>query len=87
MKRQQISKKSVQKAIKILASELERRFEMHGRGAFVSPHEALGDLTEEYHELIEAIRVGFQHEIHSETLDVGVSALWALASQIEKEEK
>lgn len=86
MQRPEISDESILKAIEFLTRELARRMEQHGRGAFASAHESLGDLTEEYYELIGAIQSNDVVKIGEETADVAVSALWALATSIQKEE-
>jgi NTP pyrophosphatase (non-canonical NTP hydrolase) len=51
------------------------------RKVWVTPQEALGVITEEYHELIEAIHSNDRSEEFSELLDVAVAAIYAMASQ------
>ncbi len=51
-----------------------------GRCAFVSSHEILGVITEEYHELIDAIEKTDEKKIYDEILDIAVAAHIALAS-------
>ena len=50
------------------------------KGAIVSPHEALGVVAEEYHELIDAIRDNDRDETLRELWDLGVGALAAFYS-------
>ena len=57
-----------------------------GRGSFISTHEILGVVTEEYFELVEAIKTNDTREIRLELLDVIVSSLFGLAC-IEQDEK
>lgn len=48
----------------------------HARyGAYTSSHEALGVITEEYHELVEAIRGNRMERICREALQVAAAAL------------
>lgn len=60
---------------------LEKRITEKGAGTFSSRHEILGCVTEEYHELIEAIRTdGFDKKrIIHELLDVACSCVFGLA--------
>ena len=48
---------------------------------WVTPQEALGVITEEYHELIEAVHGNDRSEEFAELLDVAVAAIYAIASQ------
>ena len=55
----------------------------HSNGAYVSRHEILGTVTEEYHELIEAVRSGqidgAKNSVCSELLDMAVACLFGVA--------
>jgi NTP pyrophosphatase (non-canonical NTP hydrolase) len=69
------------KAMNDLAGELTRRFVKHGTGAYASPHEALGIITEEMWELVEAVKLNDRSATRGELLDVAVAALVAVMSQ------
>lgn len=63
---------------------LSQTLQSKGRGAWVSSHEALGIITEEYHELVEATRNGNGVNndpgvIQDELMDLVVAGLFALA--------
>lgn len=57
-----------------------------GPGAFVGDHEALGAITEEYHELVEAVRSNNGRNITHELTDLAAACVFALASRIEETE-
>ncbi len=50
-----------------------------GDHVFVSSHEALGVISEEYHELVEAVHKSDHNEMESELIDLMVAAAFALA--------
>lgn len=59
----------------------EMQPENKGQGVFVSQHEALGVLTEEYHEVIQEVRSDFPTNCYvDEMFDVAIVAVWAIAS-------
>ncbi len=60
-----------------LRAALQKRVQKHGRGYFVGGMEALGCITEEYHEFIEAVRSDTREQMAGEAMDVAVAALWA----------
>ncbi len=70
--------------LKALAGEVfgavNYRIERHGRGAFAGPHEGLGVITEEFHELVDAVRSNDPKEVQKEAMDVLVGCLWLIAS-------
>lgn len=57
----------------ILRAEMDRAYLRYGE--FASSHEALGVLTEEYHELIEAIQGNRVDRMRQEALQVAAVAL------------
>ena len=71
----------IQVALNIMTSAISRKIEKHGTGAYISVHEGLGFLTEEYHELVDAARRTHE-EFTSECLDVAVVCLWTIASMV-----
>ncbi|HUU83514.1 MAG TPA: hypothetical protein VM243_08425 [Phycisphaerae bacterium] len=67
-------------AIRHCHDELKRRMAMKGRGAFISPHEALGAITEEHKELIDAVQSNALGSVYAELTDLAVGAIFAMAS-------
>lgn len=57
--------------------EIQRR---KGPFALISRHEILGAVTEEFHELVEAVRSDEDPRVTSELFDVAVAALFGIAS-------
>jgi NTP pyrophosphatase (non-canonical NTP hydrolase) len=55
---------------------LESRLDQKGWGTFSSRHEILGILTEEFHELVEAVKSGDNVDVQSELVDIAVGALF-----------
>lgn len=87
MERPQLSDAVLLKAVEAMTVAMGRKIERHGRGAYMGNHEALGIITEEYYELIGAVQSNDPVNIAEETMDVAVGCLFALASQMEKEER
>ena len=87
MKRQQVNDDRVEKALELVSDRLARNLGRKGDGAFVSPHEILGALSEEMHELEEAVRSGRRIDFGDELLDIAAVAAFAVASlpYLEKE--
>ena len=67
-------------ALGVIRVATKRRLEEKGNGGFASIHEALGVITEEYHELVRAIESDDRKAIHGELVDVVVACVFALAS-------
>ena len=63
-----------------LRGRLEHAMAKKGGLSFASSHEMLGALTEEFHEVIDAVRADNGPQVHSELLDVGVVAVFGMAS-------
>lgn len=63
-----------------VARSLARRVGKHGSGAFLSSHEGLGVVTEEYHELVEAVRSNDRRRVRDEAIDVAIGCLWLVAT-------
>ena len=79
MTRETVRQESLEKAAAHLIEQLQRRINQHGYGAFSSRHEVLGVLTEEYLELVEAVRQNKLQDFEDELADLAVGALFALA--------
>ncbi len=79
MSRKQITEQELDNAIFNIRFKLFKRLEEKGYGAFVSRHEVLGVITEEYTELIEAVEGKSLDEVKSEIVDIVVGGIFALA--------
>jgi hypothetical protein len=63
-----------------VAWALNARVEKYGGGAFAGHHEGLGTITEEYFELVAAVRSNDSKEVQKEAMDVIVPCLWLILS-------
>jgi hypothetical protein len=72
-------------AFTVLGDSLKSRLLKHGKKSFIGPHEVLGVIEEEMHELREAVRSNKRKEVIAELLDVGVGAIFGVASLIAME--
>ena len=63
-----------------LMREYSRRVEKFGKKPDVSVAETVGILTEEYHEVIDAMRNNSDHRVEEELIDVACTALWGVIS-------
>jgi hypothetical protein len=61
--------------------KLISRLGQKGFGCFVSSHEALGIVAEEYHELVDAVGSNRPEKVDHEMLDIAVAAVFALVSR------
>jgi NTP pyrophosphatase (non-canonical NTP hydrolase) len=77
MERPHITDHDVQESLQLLHLSIQRRLKEKGRGAFASPHEALGVITEEYQELIEAVQSDDPEQVIFKLMDVAVAAIFA----------
>ena len=80
IQRPHVSMDMVDVALAQLRSEIIRRMDQHGPGTFVSTHEIVGVIEEEFNEL--------KHEVHgnasperlcSELMDIAVPSIFAVA--------
>lgn len=83
--RPQISEEVLLKTLEEVTKNVGTKIQRKGRGVYVSHHEALGIITEEYKELIDAVQSNNPVEVASEMMDVAVGAIWGLASMLQKE--
>lgn len=81
MKRIKIKKRFVKKAVKLLKEKLKYRMLQKGPQSYASVHEALGLITEEYKELIDAVQSNKREDVMAELLDVAVGCIFAVACQ------
>ena len=82
MERTYVSDEVINQTIGNVTNSLFRRLDKKGRGAYSSRHEALGVITEEFHELVNAARNdNNRQEFLDECMDVAVAAIFAIASK------
>lgn len=79
--RTEVSNKAMLDAMDKFMNKLLMRMNEKGLGTFASRHEALGSITEEYIELVDAVRSNSTDEFEQEILDIMVGCFWALASK------
>ena len=84
MKRKPVSSDLIWAAASDVKEHMEKVIMAKGDGAFSSPHEILGAITEEYHELVRAVRHDkpgnpASEEIQHELKDLAVLAIFGLA--------
>ena len=75
-----LTEEEIQIAIKKVVEKLYEKFNKHGFHACSSIHESLGFVTEEYDELVEAVRSGMQFRVKDELEDIAVAALFGIAT-------
>lgn len=79
MKRIKIKKRFVKIARQALKDKIEYRMTQKGPQSYASVHEALGIITEEYKELIDAVQSNNREHVMAELLDVAVGCIFAIA--------
>lgn len=70
----------VDPVLAIIGNKLHSRLEEKGKHTFISPHEILGIVTEEYKELIDAVQADKLAILEHELIDVAVACVWGLVS-------
>lgn len=66
--------------LKHVRATVSERLKQHGPSIYASPHETLGIITEEYHELIDAVQLNDRGALTRELIDIAVAAILGLAS-------
>lgn len=82
--RKRVSIESLLKAQALINKKLQQAVGIHGPGVYVNYHECLGIITEEYQELVMAVRRNRSEDIVNELADVAISAIWGIASREEE---
>ncbi len=77
--RQQITEQQVSDAAGLVRYWLFERLEKKGFGAWLSRHEILGFLAEEYTETIEAVHSKSPIEVRNELIDIAVGCIFGVA--------
>lgn len=78
--RPKVTIEQIESEIRHLERMLDKRIIKHGNGAFVSPHEILGVVDEEYDEFKEAVHDNVLGEAYAELVDIAVACVFACAS-------
>ncbi len=78
--RTKVDDNDISQIMHVIEKRLKRRLDEKGRYVFASNHEALGIITEEQHELVEAVQSNDESEIRVEMLDVATAALFGVVS-------
>lgn len=81
MKRPQVPDAAIYDALDYVRKQLEERIHEKGRGIFISPHEALGIITEEFHEYLDAVHNDSPISRERELMDIIVPAIFEIISQ------
>lgn len=74
MKRDSINATYIEQAVEETNAALCKQLIQKGDGAFISTHEALGIIAEEYDELKDAVRSNNIEDVKKELLDIIVAA-------------
>jgi len=70
----------IEEAIKELKWALEKQIRQYGSGCWVSPHEMLGQLQEEFLEFSQAVHADMPRAQRKELIDIAVAAIFSVAS-------
>ncbi len=81
MERKDVPAAFQQNAVQAVADALKFRLHQKGSHGWVSSHEALGIITEEFHELVGAVQSNDIEEFEKECLDLAVACVFAVASK------
>lgn len=81
----EVSDESIDASIKDITDKLQFRLNQKGRFSYISTHEALGKITEEFWEYVEAVKNNDDEEIIHELKDIAVGCIFAIASLKERD--
>lgn len=70
----------MERAVVRVVDNLRRRVAQKGRGAYIGKHEALGIITEEYAEVLDAVHEKRLDRVVEEASDLAVACIWTVAS-------
>jgi NTP pyrophosphatase (non-canonical NTP hydrolase) len=79
MERLQLTDEQVMKAVENTVEKLKFRLIQKGYGTFVSRHEILGVITEEYKEFVDAVHSKNYDDMKTEIVDLAVGCIFGLA--------
>ena len=78
--RHQIRKDQILAEHKRLLLQLVKRYEEKGQGIAVSRHEIVGLISEEWQELLDALRSNDEDDFYDELIDIAVACLHGMIS-------
>lgn len=81
-----VIKEDVNEASSLIISKLSKRLLEKGSFGYISNHETLGIVAEEYHELVDAVRSNSDDEVMSELIDIAVGCLFGVASMLARKD-
>ncbi len=81
-----VKRKHLEEALDLIIERVKARKEKRNGKPYASRHEMLGKVTEEYDELMLAVRKEKKADIKAETADVAEACIYAIASSIAKKE-
>lgn len=90
--RPQFDQEGIEAELELLRGKIFERLQEKGCGIYISDHESSGIITEEYHEMLQAVQDDAPVSVYYEMLDIAVGAILAMASfrkieKIEREEE
>lgn len=75
-----VTDEAIQNSINDIVAKLQFRMKQKGRHSYISTHESLGKITEEFWEYVEAVKGNDDDEVQHELIDIAVGCIFALAS-------
>lgn len=79
MPRTQITQEQIDKVVEAFKLNLQERLRQKGFGTLASSHEISGVITEEYHEMLEAVEKNNTESLRWELMDIAVGAIFGVA--------
>jgi NTP pyrophosphatase (non-canonical NTP hydrolase) len=79
--RKKIDTKQIELTLDQLRHRIYYRLKQYGNHSFASKHEILGLVTEEYHELVDAVKTErdeYLPEVRNELLDIAVACIFGV---------
>jgi hypothetical protein len=80
LNRPKFKSEDIQKCVEDLIDKIDFRLKQKGDGIFVSSHEVLGAVTEEYVEYEREVETNSHERQRKELLDIAVAAILGMAS-------
>lgn len=81
--RKKIDERLVNGTMDQLQRRISEKLKQRGDHSFASRHEILGLITEEYHELVDAIKLdttAYRRFIRNELFDIAITCVWGILS-------
>ena len=74
-----LSPDTLESCIGVMRKKLDERLKEKGEGAWLSTHEILGIVSEEFHELQHAVHENNRSQVYWELLDIAVACIFGMA--------